>query len=168
MNFLRILILTLLLVASQNLVSLAQEETPRTIGLSAVVQTSHFDVMLPLWISPRTLLAPAISALVVSSAGTDLGFALVPRFYTHLPEGLTPYFSLRLGSIFGLSRNTGSTTDVISGIAFGGEYFFSPKFSIGVETQLNATFSDSESTRFGNPGGTNINTGTAILANIYF
>ena len=41
-------------------------------------------------------------------------------------------------------------------------------FSIGVEGQVNAAISDDASSRFGNPGGTNINTATAVLAAFYF
>jgi hypothetical protein len=46
--------------------------------------------------------------------------------------------------------------------------FFDPHFSIGVEAQMNVRSSDNDSSRFGNPGGTNFNTGSAVTANIYF
>ncbi|MEA1987436.1 MAG: hypothetical protein U9N76_08115 [Candidatus Marinimicrobia bacterium] len=46
--------------------------------------------------------------------------------------------------------------------------FFDKNISIGIEAQGNATFSDKESTRFGNPGGISFNTGTVIIGSIYF
>lgn len=54
------------------------------------------------------------------------------------------------------------------GIGVGGEYFLGDKFSVGVEAQLNATHSSKTSSRFGNPGGWNINTASAVLATVYF
>ena len=65
-------------------------------------------------------------------------------------------------------KDSKGTTDFLAGITLGGEYFIHPQFSFGIEAQLNATFSDNSSYRFNNPGGTNLNTATAILANIYF
>ena len=39
---------------------------------------------------------------------------------------------------------------------------------IAVEAQVNVTVSSEDSFRFGNPGGTNINTPTGIFAAFYF
>ncbi|MCK4462246.1 MAG: hypothetical protein KAW46_10605 [candidate division Zixibacteria bacterium] len=41
-------------------------------------------------------------------------------------------------------------------------------FSVGVEAQVNAVFSDEHSYLFGNPNGTNINTAAAVMATFYF
>ncbi len=62
---------------------------------------------------------------------------------------------------------TASSSSLSSSFA-GGEYFFSSSFSVGIEAQLNLTFSDKNSVRFANPGGTNLNTGSVIYASIYF
>ena len=59
-------------------------------------------------------------------------------------------------------------TDIIGGVALGGEYFLSDHFSFGVEAQANVTRSDNQSFRFGNPGGLTLNTATAVLATVYF
>lgn len=54
------------------------------------------------------------------------------------------------------------------GGAVGAEAFLVPSFSLGVEAQLNATFSDDNSARFGNPGNLNLNTAAAVTATVYF
>jgi hypothetical protein len=53
-------------------------------------------------------------------------------------------------------------------LAFGAEYFIDPRFSIGIELQGNATKSDKNSMRFGNPGNWNFNLATMVSANMYF
>jgi hypothetical protein len=53
-------------------------------------------------------------------------------------------------------------------VAFGAEYFLSDSFSFGVEAQGNLTKSDENSSRFGNPGGVNFNTGAMVSATVYF
>lgn len=68
-----------------------------------------------------------------------------------------------------LIHNNGSTvTDTLFGLLFGAEYFLDQQFSVGGELQLNMTFSDKSSNRFGNPNGTNVNNGTALHATFYF
>ncbi len=47
-------------------------------------------------------------------------------------------------------------------------YFLAESFSLGVEAQLNVSLSGDGSTRFGNPGGTNINSAMGVFAAVYF
>jgi len=56
----------------------------------------------------------------------------------------------------------------LAGLNFGGEYYISEHFSVGIEAQGNLTKSDKNSGRFGNPGGVNINLATMIFATMYF
>jgi hypothetical protein len=58
--------------------------------------------------------------------------------------------------------------DFLAGPFFGGEYFLSKRFSVGVEAQIVLAFSDKRSARFGNPGKTNVNTATVAGATVYF
>jgi hypothetical protein len=56
----------------------------------------------------------------------------------------------------------------VAGLALGGEYFLAPRFSVGVEAQLNGAFPAEESSRFGMRGSRTINTATAVNATFYF
>jgi hypothetical protein len=113
------------------------------------------------------VLAPALSTQFVQDAGSDIGIGLVPRFYFKT-EKLAPYIGGRVAALFNLPKEGEKSTDMVAGLSFGGEYFFNRHFSLGVEAQGNFTFSDENLSRFGNPGSTNFNTGSAIIANIYF
>jgi len=145
----------------------AQEETPRKIGLSALITTSQLDILVPIWVAEKIVLAPALSTQFVQDAGSDIGIGLVPRYYFKT-EKLAPYIGGRVGAFFNIPKEGDNSTDLLLGLSFGGEYFFNRNFSLGVEAQGNFTFSGENSSRFGNPGGVNFNTGSAIIANIYF
>ena len=162
----KLLLGILLLLIFTNIVK-GQEETPRKIGLSALATTSQLDILVPIWVAEKIVLAPAISTQVVKGAGSDIGIGLVPRFYFKT-EKLAPYVGGRVAALFNIPKEGENTTDILVGLSFGGEYFFNRHFSLGVEAQGNFTFSDKSSSRFGNPGGSNFNTGSAIIANIYF
>jgi len=86
---------------------------------------------------------------------------------------LAPYVGLKLGTILNFPSSENSVdsktkVDLLGGLAFGAEYFFTENFSLGVEAQGNFTKSDENSFRFGNPDGLNFNTATMISATIYF
>ena len=155
--------------------TIAQEETnEKTFGISALIQDSQFDIMLPLVISNSAVIAPALGIAYVSDAGTDIGLGIVGRIYLK-DDVVRPFLGGRFGLLLFSPKESGSgqgesknTNDYLLGILAGGEYFFNEGFSIGVEAQLNATFSDKNSGRFGNPDGTNLNTGAAVFATIYF
>ena len=145
-----------------------EKAVKRTLGLSASLQGGQLDILLPIWIGNKVVIAPAFSAVYAEGAGADLGIGFAPRFYFRM-EKIAPYVGGRAAAFFSLpTGNVGNTTDWLLGLALGGEYFLDDKFSIGVEAQANFTISDEQSDRFGNPGGLAINTGTAIFASIYF
>ena len=83
-------------------------------------------------------------------------------------ETVTPFIGARFGTLLYIPRENDTITDFVFGPLFGGEYYFTENFSVGIELQLNATFSGENSLRFGNPDGTIINTATAFFATIYF
>jgi hypothetical protein len=150
---------------------MAQDSLQRTVGISATVQTTQMGIMVPCWVTNKISFAPALDIRWGEKIGTDFTLGIVPRFYLS-KEKLTPYLGLRGGVAIYIpdQENDGekNTTDWIAGIAFGGEYFFDPRFSFGVELQANFTKSDENSMRFNNPGNWNFNLGTMVSANIYF
>ena len=58
--------------------------------------------------------------------------------------------------------------DFIAGFTGGAEYFLDDNLSIGIEFQLNSSFSDEYSFRFGNPDKMNMNTASAVTLSIYW
>ena len=155
----------LCIVFSMNLK--AQDET-RTWGISASIQENQFDILFPIWTGVNNVIAPSIGAIYIEDSGTDLRLGLLDRIYFNATKTLKPFLGLRAGVLFSLPDGGDNAADYIIGLLGGGEYFFSKNFSVGVEAQLNMSISDENSSRFGNPGGTNINTATAIFATIYF
>lgn len=168
-------ILFLLIIIFFNTLIFSQNELDeQKIGISALVQDGQYDILLPLVLSSSIVIAPAIGIASVSDAGTDIGLGVVTRFYLN-DSKVKPFLGGRAGvMIFSPSKPEGSnedpesTTDFILGFLAGGEYFLDEGFSFGVEAQLNASISDENSSRFGNPGGFNINTGAAVFATVYF
>ena len=143
------------------------EDRTGMVGLSASIQESQLDIMLPIWASPRVVVTPSVSVIRVSDVVSDFGAGLMIRVNVQTGDAV-PYLGARFGMLRRSPENIDATTDYYYGPAGGGEYFLSEHFSLGVEAQLNITKSDDNSTRFGNPGGTNINTATAVLATFYF
>jgi len=154
------------------LTTLAQAQKPRTVGLMGSVQDVEFGIQVPIWFAKNISVAPGIGFTTAQDIGSELTAIVTPRYYFRTEE-VAPYVGLRGGAIFDMpntDNNPSATdgTDWIAGIAAGAEYFFVPKFSIGVEAQGNFSFSDENSDRFGNPGGTNFNLATIITASVYF
>lgn len=144
-----------------------ESENPRKYGLSASIQSEQMDISIPIWVGERATIAPAVSILHVEDGGTDIGTGIVPKFYARMNK-IAPFFALRAATFFFMPDRGDNTLDWMAGGGFGADYFFDERFSIGIEAQLNLTFSDKKSDRFGNPGGMNLNTATAITASIYF
>jgi hypothetical protein len=161
--------LILLSVLSISNVSLAQSSSSadRSIGLGASIQNEQFDIILPIWLGEKFVLAPAVGFLIAEDLGTEVDLGAMARFY--FSNGtIAPYIGPKLGAILFSPANGSTTIDVLAGAMLGGEYFLHPQFSLGVEAQLNFIFSGDASTRFGNPGKMNINTGSAVYATLYF
>lgn len=137
-------------------------------GISAAINGTETDIVFPIWIGNSTYLAPAVGLTSIGGANTDISAVLIYHYYIDFDSHFSPFFGLRGGAVFGIPKGGTSTTDGLAGLSAGGEYFFNKHFSMGIEAQLNFTFSDKFSARFGNPGGTNINTATLVYASIYF
>jgi hypothetical protein len=150
--------------------SSAAAQTPvgaGTVGLSASVQDGQQGIALPIWVTEKFVLAPAVNVTHVGDVGTDLGIGAL--FRGNLRAGrAVPYLGLRV-LVFMLSPEVGdSATDLVVGPTLGGEYFLGEALSLSVEAQLNIAKSDENSLRFGQPDATTINTATAVLATFYF
>jgi hypothetical protein len=153
----------------------SQEDlSEKSFGISALVQDGQFDILLPIVLKNTGVIAPAIGFASVSKAGMDIILGIVTRFYLN-DSKVKPFLGGRAGVLFfspskpeGSSIDPESTKDFVFGFLAGGEYFLDEGFSFGVEAQLNASVSDKNSRRFGNPGGFNMNTATAIFATVYF
>lgn len=170
-----LLFLTVLMLAIVSPINFSQDESSyKHFGLSALIQDAQFDILLPIVLKNTGVIAPAVGVASVSEAGTDISLGLVGRFYLK-DSKVKPFLGGRFGALIfspskpeGSSVDSKSTTDFILGFLAGGEYFLDEGFSIGVEAQLNASVSDKNSSRFGNPDGVNINTGAAVFATVYF
>lgn len=149
----------------------AQEPVHRAkVGISAAVQSEQLDILIPVWLSERFVIIPSIGFVGVSDSYTDfaLGFALRFNAYHHDGKAV-PYGGGRVAALqFSPEGPADGATDFVFGPFLGGEYLLDDHFSFGVEAQLNITKSDDNSLRFSNPGGTNINTATAVMATFYF
>ncbi|UTW67981.1 hypothetical protein KFE94_07650 [bacterium SCSIO 12643] len=164
----RILLPLIFILFSTSLFSQGSKQ----VGISGSIQGSQFGVYVPIWLGEKFVIAPALDIAFAEKIGTDFGFSIGPRYYFQKAK-VSPYAGLRIGALINKpsSDNTTDTetkVDLLGGLAFGGEYFLSDNFSFGVELQGNFTKSDENSYRFGNPDGLNFNTGTVILATLYF
>ncbi|MBK7213429.1 MAG: hypothetical protein IPH88_09095 [Bacteroidales bacterium] len=162
------LAILLLLLTSGSL--FAQQK--RNIGLSATIQGNQYGIMMPVWVSSKVAIVPVVELVSASKIGTDLGIGVSPRYYFKTDK-LCPYLGVKLGTVlnFPSSKNQvddKTKVDLIGGLNFGAEYFIAEKLSLGIEAQGNFTKSDKNSNRFGNPDGINFNTGTMLVATIYF
>ena len=165
----RIFFVTAILFSVQFL-SFGQENAK--IGLSGSIQQSQFGILMPIWVGETFVLAPAFDLKYAEKVATDFSIGLVPRFYFR-KEKLSPYIGFKFATLLTIPSGDSeieaeTQVDLMGGMAFGGEYFLTDIFSVGVEVQGNITKSDEFSYRFGNPDGVNFNTGTMISATLYF
>ncbi len=161
--------LTLLVcVALQSAMS-QDSSSHRRWGISASLQGGQIDLLVPIWVGEKTVLAPAFGIIYTETVATDLHIGLAPRFYLSEKSKACPYIGFRLGMLCAIPTSAGnSIIDWLAGLTAGGEYFFDSHLSFGVEAQLNAAFSDKRSLRFGTPGRTSLNTAAALFATVYF
>lgn len=149
--------------------ALAQEDGRQGFGISGSIQDGDLAVGLPIWASPNLKVEPVVAFSYGSDIGMDLGGGVAFRRYL-APGTTSTYVGGRVVGFFAFPDNDriDNTVDVLLGVTLGGEHFLHRQFSLGVEAQLNVGFSDDASGRFGNPGGTVVNTGTAAYATFYF
>jgi len=145
-----------------------QEDRAGRVGVTAAVQGDQVDVLVPWWLSSRIAVVPAVGLQIVGDSYVDLGLGAGMRFALREGEAI-PYLGVR-GQVLLLSPNGAdeTITDFVLGAALGGEYLLNSHVGLGAEAQLNVSVSDDASGRFGNPGGTNLNTATEFLATYYF
>ena len=147
-----------------------EENRTGTVGLTTSVQEGLFDIQVPIWVNERIVVAPSFGLINISDGFNDLRMGIFVR--ANLKKGkAVPYAGIRAGAlIFDVynNKNVESQTDVVAGLAFGGEYFLDDHFSFGVEAQLNVLFSDEFSLRLSNPDGRNLNTASVFQATFYF
>jgi hypothetical protein len=149
-------------------INYAQELSHPSFGITAAVNGSQGDLLFSLWPDNYNSIAPSIGLVNVENSYTDLSLGLAYHHYFRYTKNFSPFLGGRAGILLHMPESGTETSDFFAGIGGGGEYFLSSNFSFGVEAQLNFVFSDENSLRFGNPGGTNINTGTVIFASVYF
>jgi len=137
------------------------------VGLSACWQQGQTDIMFPIWASDKMVITPSLSVVYASDIATDVGAALAVRFNQGWGEAV-PYWGLRVGLMHRAPHEGKAMTDYLAGGMLGGECFLKDHFSVGLEAQVNAVFSDEQSFRYGNPNGTNVNTAAVIMATFYF
>jgi len=137
------------------------------VGLSASLQGGQFEILVPVWVSNQMVVSPFIRVLYAQDVATDLGIGLGQRF--NLRSGsVIPYLGVRASALILLPKDGSSVTDWVFGMTVGNECFLNEHLSLSAEAQFNFSVSSDESMRFGNPGGTNLNSATAVMATAYF
>ena len=163
--FLLVILFTIILPFSKTFSQ--KNNTQPKFGLTASLQDNQLDILIPIWINDKINISPGVSFIYIEDYKKDYSICLIPHFYLNRNK-VSPYIGARAGVLISSPKFNNSTTDYILGLCSGGEYFIDEHFSFGVEAQLNASISDKNSNRFGNPGGMTINTGMAIFGTIYF
>jgi len=80
-----------------------------SVGISALVQSSQLDLLLPIWSGDRFVIAPTFSVISVGSAFTDIGFGALFRIYFRGAKA-APYLGAR-ASVLTLRLRGGSAVD---------------------------------------------------------
>jgi hypothetical protein len=136
-------------------------------GIRASLQSNQFDLCIPYFYTSDVEITPALSVIHANHIGSDLVFGLSLRKYYHISK-VSTFAGLRGGMLLYTPNGEDSTTDYYAGLLGGAEYFIDRNLSLGIELQLNGSFSDEFSWRFGNPNDTIINTASAITLSIYW
>lgn len=158
----------MLVIFGANIVSGEEPQSPHhTIGLMANVAELSTAMAVPYRFHPRVTVIPTFQFLQVEQSGSDYGVGIDVRYYLRT-QGVLPYGGIG-GGLFVNSPESGeSLSDTYWKVFFGGEYFVFPHLSTGIELQLTQSQSDNHSVRFGNPGGTVMNTGASLYLSLYF
>jgi hypothetical protein len=164
---LALLIVALCLTATSKAGAQDTATVTRTIGLATSLQNEQLDLIAPIWVSQRVVIAPALGIVYGESLGIDVQLGVMARYYFNNGV-IAPYIGPKIGVMIFNPENGSGDIDGLAGIMLGGEYYLHPQFSVGLEGQLNVIISGDNSTRFGNPGKMNINTGSAVFATFYF
>jgi hypothetical protein len=149
--------------------SLSAQNVERKAGKGCRVnlQTEQLDIIIPYFLEDDLEIAAGFGVINAEKIGTDVGFGISVRKYLNASK-VSPFFGIRGGALWYTPDDGDTTTDYIAGILGGAEYFFDEHLSIGVEYQVNFSFSDKYSYRFGNPDRTNFNSASAVSLSIYW
>lgn len=134
----------------------------RTFGLTGSLQSNQMAILVPIWAGDVTIIAPGISLNYIENTTTTIGLFVAPRFFIEMTR-VAPYVGAQGGIILNMPNFGSDTTDLLLGLVFGGEYFVNPKFSFGVEAQLNGFVNDASGARI-----IQISTDAGVHANVYF
>ena len=138
-----------------------------SVGLAASVHGEQVDILVPMRVGDVVVISPGFGFAHIGDIGTDWTLGIAARF--NLRQGrVLPYLTARAGVLIYSPSNGDGLSDVVFGPGFGGECFIDSHLSVAVEAQLNWALSGEGSYRFGNPGGTNVNSATAIVVTVYF
>jgi len=141
--------------------------TAGRLGISASLQSSQVDILLPLRVGASFSVAPALGFLWAENGGSDIRLGVVPRYYFR-HDNVQPFVDARIDALINVPESGSRTTDWLVGVGGGGEYYLDAHFSLGVEAQLNLSISDANSPRFGDPGKKTLNTAASVFASFYF
>lgn len=129
-----------------------------TIGLSASIQGSQTDLVVPIWVNDGFSIAPLIGIESVEDNFTRFRVGVKPRFYQDMGSNFGTYVGAQ-GILSHISPDFGpNDTDFILGALGGGEYFLSSHFSFGIEGQLNFILDEQNE----------LSTGAAVTGTYYF
>ena len=139
----------------------AQErEVQRKWGLSAYLQTTQAEILVPIWLGQRFVLAPTLSANYIENTGTLLGYGAAARIYANMAR-LASYYGLKAQALTALPKGGTSNTAFLIAVFYGGEFFLSQRFSIGIEPAVNLLIPP-------NNGPLVISTSTMLTASVHF
>lgn len=147
-----------LLLFSVNPVNAQNVPDEGSVGLTASFQGQGLDIQVPYWIQQNLVLAPLAGIQSVENNYTRIRLGVKPKFYQTIGNDFASYFSgLVAFEHFDPAAGDSDVTVNLGG-GFGGEYFFSSHFSLGVEALLDIRLNGQNSLR----------TGAALNGSIYF
>lgn len=120
-----------------------------SVGIAASLQGQQLDILVPYWVTDEIALAPLFGFHNVENSFTRLRIGAKPKFYQTLGDNFATFIGGQV--VFEhFDPNAGDGEGILFlGGGFGGEYFFSPHFSLGVEGQLNIRVADQNEFRTG-------------------
>ncbi len=123
--------------------------------------TGQTAIEIPYMFNDNLSLAPTIGFNSTEDQQTYITVGVRPRYYMGpLTNNVAAYFTGILGfSNTSFDNSDSSVTDFNLGVGYGAEYFFSEKFSISADANLNTRFGDSP---------TNLATSARVSASVYF
>lgn len=149
-------------------ISFSQEVEDRKRGISSTIQENQIGIAYTYWLSSKSAILPQFSVLWVEDSGNDVNISCSIRRFREGKNDVKPFMSFGVSLMRLDIKDESIVNDYVVGLGLGAEYSVTEQLSLAIEHQLNFAISDDESSRFGNPGGLNINTGTILIATIYF